>query len=126
MSTGPSDRGGAHKDADAPGGAHLAERGDSPWRPRQNWIPERVGGLLYLAVMAATVIGLVVVVSGAWRPGVRLIGLGLVLAGGLRVLLSDDQAGMLAVRNRRLDAALTLGAGAVALLLASWIRDPLS
>ena len=40
-----------------------------------------------------------------WLRGVGLVGLALVLAGALRMTLSDESAGLLAVRRRPFDVA---------------------
>lgn len=71
-----------------------------------------------------TVVVLLVVAAGlglgvlhVWRLGAFVIGLGLLLAGGLRLTLRERQAGLLVVRSRTFDAVvlLVLGFGLVAL-----------
>ncbi len=96
---------------------------EEPFSPTRRWFPERVGGIFYLAIMAGVVIGLVVVLSGAWRNGVRIIAVGLLAAATLRLILGEPQAGMLAVRHRALDAAILGGIGAAILVLASSIPN---
>ena len=47
-----------------------------------------------------------------WRRGVLLFAGGILLAGLLRLVLSDDAAGLLRVRGRTFDTLLLLGRGA--------------
>jgi hypothetical protein len=73
--------------------------------------------LVVLGVVAA---GLVLGVLTDFRAGAVLIGVGLLLAAGLRLSLSARRAGLLVVRTRAFDAAvlLVLGFAVVALALA--------
>ena len=57
----------------------------------------------------------------AWRLGSAVIGLGLLLGGGLRMVLPARQAGLLVVRGRTVDATVLLGLGFTTLLLANTI-----
>lgn len=61
--------------------------------------------------------GLVVLTFNDWRKGVLVFAGGVLLAGVLRAVLSDDAAGLLRVRSRMFDAMLLLGVGAAILLL---------
>ncbi|MDX6237203.1 MAG: hypothetical protein QOG10_2018 [Kribbellaceae bacterium] len=61
--------------------------------------------------------GLVVLTFNDWRKGVLVFAGGVLLAGVLRAVLSDDAAGLLRVRGRMFDAMLLLGVGAAILLL---------
>lgn len=47
----------------------------------------------------------------AWRTGSTVVGLGLLLAGGLRLGLPARRAGLLVVRSRTVDAAVLLVLG---------------
>jgi len=89
--------------------------------PERRWFPARVGGIFYLLTIAAALVGLAIVAAGAWRNGVRLLAVGLLLAAVLRVILPEEKSGMLAVRHRYLDAFLLTGVGATMLFLASSI-----
>lgn len=99
------------------------ESGEKEYSPVRHWFPARVGGIFYLAIMAATVVGLGIVASGAWRNGVRLMAAALILAAALRLFLREPQAGMLAVRHRFLDASILAAAGAAIIVLASSIPN---
>lgn len=61
--------------------------------------------------------GLVVLTFNDWRKGVLVFAGGVLLAGVLRAVLSDDAAGLLRVRGRMFDVMLLLGVGAAILLL---------
>ena len=61
--------------------------------------------------------GLVVLTFDEWRKGVLIFGGGVLLAGLLRAVLSDDAAGLLRVRSRMFDVLLLLGVGAAIVLL---------
>ena len=58
-----------------------------------------------LSVAVIFALALVLVAAGFWRRGALLIGIGVGVAAGLRLLLPEDQAGLLVVRSKRLDVA---------------------
>ena len=60
-------------------------------------------------LVAAT--GLVVLTFYNWRNGVLVFAGAVLLAGVLRIFLSDTTAGLLHVRGRMFDTALLLGVG---------------
>lgn len=70
-----------------------------------NWLqkPSTTGGIIYLAVVAATVIGLGIVVAGEWRLGVCVMAAALGVAALSRAVLPDERAGMLQIRRRLVD-----------------------
>ncbi|TIC86809.1 DUF3017 domain-containing protein [Nocardioides sp. GY 10113] len=70
----------------------------------------------------ATAIG-VVAFGGDWRVGIRILSGALGVAGILRLALPEQEAGMLAVRGRLLDAALLIGVSIALFLLAASIPD---
>ncbi|MDQ3406182.1 MAG: DUF3017 domain-containing protein [Actinomycetota bacterium] len=59
--------------------------------------------LPFALVMTVVVVGLVRILMDHWREGSVWIGLALLLAAGLRVLLRDEQAGLIAIRSRAID-----------------------
>lgn len=71
---------------------------------------------LAICVLAGLV-GLVTLTFYSWRNGILIFSGSVLLAGLLRVVLSDDQAGLLHVRGRMFDTAMLLGAGASILVL---------
>ena len=81
--------------------------------------PQTLGGLVYLVVVAVTAAGLAVVAFGPWRSGVSLIGLAFVFAAIMRVLIREDDAGMLRVRSRWFDVVVLVGVGAALIALAA-------
>lgn len=79
----------------------------------------------FLVVLAVVAAGLAAVALDAWRTGSQLVGVGLLLAAGLRLSLPSRSAGLLVVRSRVFDAAvlLVMGFGLVALALSIPARD---
>lgn len=72
---------------------------------------------MYLAVLGAAVVGLGIVLAGAWRTGLSWIGAGLLLAALTRLVLSDQRAGMLRVRRKWSDVAMLTLAGVALIVL---------
>jgi len=85
--------------------------------------PSTIGGAFYLVMLAIAGTGLVFVVLGDWRTGVRLIGGALVFGSLVRLVLPSRDAGMLAVRSKLLDALLLSGTGAAFFFLAATIPN---
>ena len=85
--------------------------------------PSTIGGAFYLVVLAFVAAGLAVVVFGDWRAGIRWMGAGLVLGAVTRLVLPSRDAGMLAVRNKFLDASLLAGLAAALVFLSGSIPD---
>lgn len=76
---------------------------------RSEW-PLVLSGLVSVA-------GLGILTFDDWRNGVLVFAGGVLLAGLLRAVLSDDAAGLLHVRGRTFDTLLLLGVGAAIALL---------
>jgi hypothetical protein len=86
--------------------------------------PRTLGGAVYLVVCAATALGLVlVVVLDRWKGGLSLIGATMVAAALARLVIRDDNAGMLGLRRKFVDVLVTASLGAGLLVLANVIRD---
>lgn len=85
-------------------------------RLRAQW-PILVVGVTF--VVAFTLAG-----ANFWRRGALLIGIGVGVAAVLRLLLTEDRAGLLAVRSRGIDFATTAVVAATMVYIASTI-DPL-
>jgi hypothetical protein len=62
----------------------------------------------FLVVLAGLVVAIAVVVLGSFRLGSVLLGAVVILAAFLRLLLREDEAGLLAVRTKIVDV-VTLG-----------------
>ena len=85
--------------------------------------PQTLGGVVYLAVLAASLVGLGIVVAGAWRTGVSWIGTGLLVAAVARLVLTERGAGMLRVRRRWSDVLMLTVAGVALIVLAIVVPD---
>lgn len=78
--------------------------------------------ILLVGVIFLVAFGLVG--ANFWRRGALLIGIGTGVAAALRLVLSPERAGLLALRERGLDFATMATAAAVMLYVAATI-DPL-
>ena len=85
--------------------------------------PSTIGGAFYLLVLATCIVGVGVVVSGEWRTGIRVFGGALLFGSLVRLLLSNRDAGMLAVRFKALDVLMLAALGAALIFLAGSIPD---
>lgn len=85
-------------------------------RLRGQW-PILVVGVTFLA-------GFALAGANFWRRGALLIGIGVGVAAVLRLVLSEDRAGLLAVRSKGIDFATTAVVAAAMVYIASTI-DPL-
>ncbi|WP_162602346.1 DUF3017 domain-containing protein [Nocardioides daejeonensis] len=85
--------------------------------------PSTVGGVCYLFVLAAALVGVVIAATGAWRSGVSWLGLSLLGGAAARIALSTEVAGMLEVRRKSLDVAILVVLGVSLLFLAATIPD---
>ena len=86
-------------------------REDSPLKH-----PQTLGGVVYLGVLAAALVGLGFVLAGPWRTGLSWIGVGLLVAAAARLVLTERGAGMLRVRRRWSDV-LMLAVGGIGLIV---------
>ena len=78
--------------------------------------------ILLVGLIFATAFALVG--ANFWRRGSLLIGIAVGVAAALRVVLSDDRAGLLAVRSKGIDFMTTATVGA-AMVYIAWTIDPL-
>jgi hypothetical protein len=83
-----------------------------------NWLkkPSTTGGIVYLVVTSALIVGVAIVAVGAWRTGVVVMGLAFGVAFVFRAVLPDDRAGMLRIRRRFVDLT-TMGACCAGMLI---------
>ncbi len=77
-----------------------------------------------LAVGLFFVVAFGLVIAGFWRRGALVIGIVVAVAAALRLALTDDRAGLLAVRSRGVDFATSATVSAAVLYIA-WTIDPL-
>ena len=118
--------------AGRPGGRGLGRRGRPARRdadegdvvdeeqPRR--YPSTIGGAFYLSILAVAGTALFIAGQSDWRLGIQILGGSLLVAALLRLMLANRDAGMLAVRNRFLDAFLLIAAGIALIALA--LVDP--
>ena len=85
--------------------------------------PQTIGGVIYLAVVAAALVGLALVPWWSWRRGVIVIGVALLIGAVARAALDEHASGMLAVRSKWFDLAAMVGVGVVLIALAVGIPD---
>ena len=95
--------------------------GAEPFQPRR--YPSTIGGGFYLLILALAVAAIAIVVVGDWRVGVRVLAGSLGGAGVLRLVLSQRDAGMLAVRHRAVDVVMLAVVAGVLWWLAGSIPD---
>ena len=74
--------------------------------------------------LGVVLVGLMVVAMGHFRRGTVLLSFGVTLALFLRILLSQDDAGMLAVRSKRVDVVVLAVLAIATSLLALWVPPP--
>jgi hypothetical protein len=86
---------------------------------------ERFGGqprlwvhVPFLLVAVVGLIGFLRVAMQHWRQGAVLLGAALLLAAALRVMLTNEQVGLLGIRSRAVDILLYSGLGFVIVLVA--------
>lgn len=78
--------------------------------------------ILLVGLILVAAFGLVA--TGYWRRGALVMGIGVGVAAVLRIVLSDERAGLLAIRSRAIDFATTATVSATVLYIA-WTIDPL-
>jgi Protein of unknown function (DUF3017) len=81
--------------------------------------------LPFALVLAVVAVGFGAIFAYHWRWGSGLIGCALLLAAGLRMVLTDRQIGLLAIRSRVVDMLLYGGFGLLVLAIALTITGGL-
>ncbi|CFA95578.1 Conserved membrane protein of uncharacterised function [Mycobacterium tuberculosis] len=77
-----------------------------------------------LLVGSIFAVGFVLAGANFWRRGALLIGIGVGMAAVLRLVLSEERAGLLVVRSKGIDFVTTVTVAAAMVYIASTI-DPL-
>ena len=77
-----------------------------------------------LAVGLVFVLAFGLVAASFWRRGALMIGIGVGAAAALRLVLSEERAGLLVVRTKAIDFTTT-AAVAAAVMYIAWTIDPL-
>ena len=83
---------------------------------RGQW-PILLVGLFFIAAFG-------LVITGYWRRGALVLGIGVAVAAVLRLALTDERAGLLVVRTKAIDFVTTATVSAAVLYIAATI-DPL-
>ena len=86
--------------------------------------PRTLGGMVYLAVLATTLLGVGVVTAGRARLGLQLCGAALLCGAAARLVLPNHEAGMLGIRRKFVDVATMLALGSGLVVIAAVIREP--
>ncbi len=86
--------------------------------------PRTFGGVVYLGVLVATLVGVVMVALDEWRAGLTTIGLSVLVGGLARLVLPNDNAGMLRIRRKLIDVLTLVVLGGALVVLAAVIPDP--
>lgn len=77
-----------------------------------------------VSVLSVIVVSLVFVAADRFRVGSVLLALGVVYALALRAALSDEAAGLLVVRSRKVDLIVLGVLGLGLLVLSLWVPPP--
>jgi DUF3017 family protein len=91
--------------------------------PPPRRLPQTLGGTIYVLVVVMALVGLGIVVAGAWRTGLVWMGVGMLLGALTRAVLSERAAGMLRVRRRWSDVLMLTVAGIGLIVLAVIVPD---
>lgn len=89
-----------------------------------DWIPDRYRLSVHVPfglVCGIGLIGFLLVALQHWRRGTVVLGLALLVAAGLRAVIPDERAGLLAIRSRVVDMLLYSGFGVVIISIAMTI-----
>lgn len=78
--------------------------------------------ILVVGLIVVAAFGLVI--AGYWRRGALVLAVGVGVAAALRISLTDERAGLLAVRSKGIDVVTTATVSATMFYVA-WTIDPL-
>jgi hypothetical protein len=111
----------AESDLEPGDGGPADDLDEAPVEERR--YPSTIGGAFYLSILAVSCVAIGIAVRSDWRLGVQILGGALAVGAVLRLMLAPKDAGMLAVRNRFLDAILLGGLGIALVVLATSIPN---
>jgi len=106
---------------DVPEETAPEEEPEQELEPRR--YPSTIGGAVYIAVLLVGIGGIVLVSTGEWRLGVKVMAGALGGAAAGRLFLPSRDAGMLAVRHKAIDVTLLAALGGLLYFLAVSIPD---
>jgi Ca2+/H+ antiporter len=89
-------------------------------RRRGGWLREWPIALVMLGV----VVSLILIALDAFRVGSILLAGSVLLAAFLRLLLPEKDAGLLAVRAKRIDVSVLVALGIALSILGFWVPEP--
>lgn len=78
----------------------------------------------FLWVVLIFVVAFGLAAANFWRRGALLIGIGVGVAAVLRLVLTEDRAGLLVVRSKAIDFTM-MASVAAAMVYIAWTIDPL-
>lgn len=79
--------------------------------PEERWRSGAGKHLPFALVLGVAVLGFVRIFQYHWRQGAVLLGVSLLVAAVLRILVTDEQAGLIKIRGRGMDAFLYTSLG---------------
>jgi hypothetical protein len=85
--------------------------------------PRTRGGKVYLAVLLVAAGGIGLVLAGLWRPGTSILGVAFLIATAGRIVLPDQDAGMLKLRRKAIDVPTLLAIGVALVAIAAVVPE---
>jgi Protein of unknown function (DUF3017) len=82
-----------------------------------------IGDWLFGCYVVLGLLGLALIAFAPWRYGTGTLSLALLMASWSRIVLPEDRAGLLRVRNRLVDVVALTSLGAAAMVLTIVIKD---
>ena len=106
-----------------PGGEEEGRPAPQPEHSIAPRKPRTLGGMVYLAVLGVTGLGIGLVLLDRWRTGLTLLGGALICGAVARCVIRDHDAGMLGIRRKSVDVATLIALGSGLVVLAAVIPD---
>jgi hypothetical protein len=86
--------------------------------------PSTIGGMIYLSMLAVVLVGIALSATGAWRSSMVWMGGSLLVSAVARLLLPENQVGMLKIRGRIVDVVVLVFLGSAVITAALAIPMP--